>query len=162
MADASLPHDIAWATGKPTVAGAFPGPPLSSTPAPRDRYRTRSGYCCSTYSRDWTGEAPGPNRAWADDAVASLHAADRAAGRLALLTAFASYQLDATVIADFRRIELPRWQSRGFPAEIGHPRTARQKKTRLPPGCEDRTSGAPQGSGPRRRMFLEGVMRMAP
>ncbi|SEP52408.1 carboxymuconolactone decarboxylase family protein [Amycolatopsis saalfeldensis] len=67
----------------------------------------------------WDGRPAGPSRAWADDAVSVLPGANRAAGRLALLTALASYQVDESVIGEFRReqpgdrvlIELTSWAS---------------------------------------------------
>ena len=48
----------------------------------------------------WDGAPPGPGRSWATDAVAGLPRADRAATRLALLTALASYQVDDAVVAE--------------------------------------------------------------
>ncbi|SCF02245.1 alkylhydroperoxidase AhpD family core domain-containing protein [Micromonospora matsumotoense] len=41
-------------------------------------------------------------RPWVEDAVAGLSPVERPAGRLALLTAFASYQVTDAVVADFR------------------------------------------------------------
>lgn len=75
----------------------------------------------------WDGTPAGPSRAWADDAVSSLPAADRAAGRLTLLTALASYRVDESVIDDFRRdqpedrvlIELTSWASLTAARRVG-------------------------------------------
>ncbi|MEU0565742.1 carboxymuconolactone decarboxylase family protein [Nonomuraea sp. NPDC005983] len=65
------------------------------------------------------GRPPGLSRGWAHEAAARLRPAERAAARLALLTAIAAYQVDATVVDDFRRdgagdrrlIELTAWAS---------------------------------------------------
>jgi hypothetical protein len=45
----------------------------------------------------------GLSRSWVDDAVAELPAGKRAVAKLALLTALASYQVDADVVASARR-----------------------------------------------------------
>jgi hypothetical protein len=51
---------------------------------------------------NWHGERRGPSRAWVESAVSGLPSADRAAGRLALLTALASAQVDRSVVRMFR------------------------------------------------------------
>jgi len=61
----------------------------------------------------------GLSRSWVDDAVAELPAGERAVAKLALLTALASYQVDADVVASARRecaddaalIDLTAWAS---------------------------------------------------
>ena len=114
---APLPADLDWAAGNPTVAGALAraAAAIDATtvvPQPvRDLMAVRLA--------EWDGQPPGLGRAWATDAVAELPATDRAAGRLALLTALASYQVDAGVVEEFRRtrrddrslIELTAWAS---------------------------------------------------
>jgi hypothetical protein len=116
---APLPADLRWATGAPTVAAAFA---RASTvieaagraavpPAVRDKVRSELD--------EWTGAPPGPSRAWVQPAVAELSLEDRPAGRLALLTALASYQVDDRVVADYRAgnpddrtlIEITAWAS---------------------------------------------------
>jgi hypothetical protein len=47
--------------------------------------------------RDWDGADPGLT-GWLTEALAPLPDADRPVGRLAMLTAFASYRVDQTVI----------------------------------------------------------------
>jgi hypothetical protein len=67
----------------------------------------------------WDGRPAGASRAWVERAVAGLAAADRPAGRLALLTAKAAYQVDQPVVDAFRvgrpddaaLIELTSWAS---------------------------------------------------
>lgn len=51
----------------------------------------------------WQGEATEPSRAWCEELIGKLPDPERASARLALLTAFASFQIDANVIAEFRR-----------------------------------------------------------
>lgn len=51
----------------------------------------------------WQGEPFGISRAWAEEAVSALEPAHRPAGRLALLTAFASFQVDEPVVVAARQ-----------------------------------------------------------
>lgn len=55
-----------------------------------------------THLRAWHGEEPGPNRGWVENYLADLTPSERAAARLALLTAMASHQVDAFVRGAFR------------------------------------------------------------
>ena len=99
---ASLPRDVSWAASSPVVADAFAracgaveAAAEHTVPSPvRDLVMTELG--------NWHGEPRGPSRAWADGPVATLPAAHRPAGRLALLTALASYQVDRKVVDEFR------------------------------------------------------------
>jgi hypothetical protein len=76
---------------------------------------------------NWRGERRGPSRAWAESAVSGLPAADRAAGRLALLTAFGSAQVDRSVVRMFRAsrpgdatlVELTAWASLAAARRVG-------------------------------------------
>ncbi|HEX4832633.1 MAG TPA: carboxymuconolactone decarboxylase family protein [Trebonia sp.] len=116
---AALPGDLSWAASHPVVADAFArassavdaGAARSVPPAVREVVLAELG--------NWHGEQRGPSRAWADAAIGALPAADQAAGRLAMLTALASYQVDRSVIGEFRSggasdaqlIELTSWAS---------------------------------------------------
>jgi hypothetical protein len=76
---------------------------------------------------NWDGSARGLSRSWAEQAVSGLPAADRPAGRLALLMAFASYQVDRRIIDEYRDgrrsdrelIELAAWASLTAALRIG-------------------------------------------
>jgi AhpD family alkylhydroperoxidase len=67
----------------------------------------------------WDGAPKGVSRGWVEDCVRRLPAAQRPAGRLALLVALASYQIDAALIGDYRvgnpadseLIELAAWSA---------------------------------------------------
>ncbi|WP_433496279.1 carboxymuconolactone decarboxylase family protein [Sphaerimonospora sp. CA-214678] len=127
LPEAPLPGDLHWAAGSPHLAGAFGRAAAAieaagrrSVPGPvRELVTERLG--------SWDGAAPGPSRAWAAEAVAGLPRADRHAGRLALLTALASYQVDGQVIEEFRRdvpgdrelIELTAWASMAAARRVG-------------------------------------------
>ena len=52
---------------------------------------------------NWNGDDPGMSRHWVEDAVSRLTEPDQAAGRLTLLTALASYQVDEQVIDEYRQ-----------------------------------------------------------
>jgi AhpD family alkylhydroperoxidase len=116
---APLPGDLAWAAGIPAIEGAFARAAAAIDAAgaravPRPVRELVLGELAA-----WDGLPRGLNRGWADDAVSTLAPAHRGAGRLALLTALASYQVGATDIEEFRRdrpgdeplIELTSWAS---------------------------------------------------
>jgi AhpD family alkylhydroperoxidase len=81
---------------------------------------------CGTLAT-WDGRPPGPGRSWVAEATAGLAGEHRPAGRLALLTAIASYQVDDSAVADFRLrhrddstlIELTAWSSLVAARRIG-------------------------------------------
>nr|ANY94456.1 hypothetical protein [Streptomyces sp. CB02366] len=103
---APLPPGLEWAEGSPFVAQAL-GRAVTAVdqgahwvPEPvRERLRTRLDA--------WDGSAPGLGRGWLDEAVAGLPAQDVPAARLALLTAFAPYQVLPQDVEAFRR----RWST---------------------------------------------------
>jgi hypothetical protein len=124
---ASLPRDVSWASGDPVTGDAFArgcaavdaAGARSVPPSVRDLVLTELG--------DWHGEPRGPSRVWADRAVSALPPADRAAGRLALLTALASSQVDRSVVQMFRAsrpgdstlVELTAWASLAAARRVG-------------------------------------------
>ncbi|WP_412543680.1 carboxymuconolactone decarboxylase family protein [Longispora sp. K20-0274] len=103
LPDAPLPADAGWAAGNPHVADAVArsyaafeaAGERSVPPAVRDVLAARLA--------DWRGEETGLSRRWVDRLVAGLPESQRAAGRVVLLTALASYQVDEDEIAEFRR-----------------------------------------------------------
>lgn len=86
-----------WASANPSIAQAFArawqAVDNAAVPAP-----VRA--LVLDHLASWTGQPSGPSRAWVTNAVTGLPAAQRPAGRLALLTAVAPYQVDAQVVAD--------------------------------------------------------------
>ncbi|MFJ3600784.1 carboxymuconolactone decarboxylase family protein [Streptomyces sp. NPDC090126] len=99
---APLPPGLEWAGGNPFVAQAL-GRAVAAVDqgaqwvpeAVRERLRTRLD--------SWDGSAPGLGRGWLDEAVSGLPPQDVPAARLALLTAFAPYQVLPRDIEAFRR-----------------------------------------------------------
>jgi AhpD family alkylhydroperoxidase len=124
---ASLPRDLSWATGDPLTEDAFArgcaaidgAGHRSVPPSVRDLVMKELG--------DWHGEQRGPSRAWVEGPVSGLPMADRPAGRLALLTALSSYQVDRPVVKMFRAsdpddsalVELTAWASLAAARRVG-------------------------------------------
>jgi len=124
---APLPEDLSWAAGSHHIAAAFAravaavdAAAVTSVPEPvRDLVLARLA--------GWHGAPTGISRAWVEDAVAGLAAADRPSGRLALLTAMASYQVDDLVVDEFRAVrpddstlvELTSWASLAAARRVG-------------------------------------------
>jgi hypothetical protein len=124
---ASLPGDLSWASSDPVAEDAFArgcaavdaAGARSVPPSVRDLVMTEL--------ENWHGERRGPSRAWVDSAVSGLPAADRSAGRLALLTALASSQVDRSVVRMFRAgrpgdstlVELTAWASLAAARRVG-------------------------------------------
>ncbi|GIF72122.1 carboxymuconolactone decarboxylase family protein [Asanoa siamensis] len=124
---APTPDDLKWTAGSPVVedslaraAAAMERAGLRAVPASAralvvDRLET------------WHGEPPGPNRGWLATAVDTLPRADRPAGRLALLAAFASYQstdrdierLRAVGAGDREIVEIAAWAAMAAARRVG-------------------------------------------
>jgi uncharacterized peroxidase-related enzyme len=99
---APVPADLGWAAASPAIADAF-----ARAGAAVDRLGERVvpdavRRLVTTRLATWTGQPVGISRGWVDEPVAQLDPADRAAGRLALLVAFAPYQVDDAVVAAVR------------------------------------------------------------
>jgi hypothetical protein len=100
---ADLPASAAWAVGSPTIADAMARAYATLELAGARSVPASVRELVQRRVADWRGEETGLSRQWCEDLVAELPAEDRGAGRLALLTAFASYQVDEEVITEFRR-----------------------------------------------------------
>lgn len=100
---APLPEDLGWAAPAPAVAGAFARAAAAFEAAGRRAVPGRVRELVLAELAAWDGVRRGPGRAWAEEAVARLPAAQRPAGRFALLVALASYQVGPAVVAEFRR-----------------------------------------------------------
>jgi AhpD family alkylhydroperoxidase len=98
----AAPPGPSWAAGAPHVAGAFAGAAAVLHAAGARTVPAAVRELLGAELAAWDGEPRGPSRAWASRAAADLSPADRPAGLLALLTAFAPYQVDDGVIEAFR------------------------------------------------------------
>ncbi|GHJ44262.1 alkyl hydroperoxide reductase AhpD [Catellatospora sp. TT07R-123] len=101
---ASLPVDMAWAAGVPDIAAAWGRAAEVFDACGRAAVPERVRLTLLTRLSARDAEGPGmSNRTWLETAVNGLPDSLQAAGRLAMLTAFASYQVTPRVIEEFRR-----------------------------------------------------------
>ncbi|GAA3748596.1 carboxymuconolactone decarboxylase family protein [Salinactinospora qingdaonensis] len=103
LPEAPLPAELAWAAPEPTVAQALARSCAAVAAAGRQWVPESVRDLVAEHLAGWAGEPPGLSRAWVEEAVARIPAQDRTAGRLALLTAMASYQVDEATVAGYRR-----------------------------------------------------------
>jgi AhpD family alkylhydroperoxidase len=124
---APLPGDLSWTAGDPAMEDAFARGCAAVDAAGARSVPPSVRNLVMTELESWHGEQRGPSRAWVEDAVSDLPMADRPAGRLALLTALASYQVDRSVIRQFRAgrasdstlVELTAWASLAAARRVG-------------------------------------------
>lgn len=124
---ARLPDDLGWASASPTISAGFAQAAAAIDAAGRAVVVPAVRDLVSSRLAGWDGRAAGLSRAWADRAVAGLPEAQRPAGRLALLTAIASYQVDPGLVAELRRhqpgdealVALTSWASLAAARQVG-------------------------------------------
>jgi hypothetical protein len=127
LPEAPLPEEFSWASAEPRVATALARAAAAIDAAAGPVVPPPVRELVQQELAGWDGRPPGPGRSWADAALAGLPAADRAAGRLALLTAFAPYQLLPSDIAEFSPgqpadealIQLTSWAAMAAARRIG-------------------------------------------
>lgn len=104
---AAPPADQSWTAGNRIVGEAFARAAAAIEAAGRRSVPDPVRELVTTMLDDRlgrrAGRPDGPGAGWVNDAVATLPHGDRAAGRLALLAAFSSYQVGDSVIEEFRR-----------------------------------------------------------
>lgn len=100
---APLPEDAGWAAANPGIAGAMARANAAFDASGRRRLSPAVRGVVRDHLDRWRGKETGISTAWCEDALAGLEPRDRAAGRIALLTAVASHQVDDEAIAAFRR-----------------------------------------------------------
>ncbi|MEV6693460.1 carboxymuconolactone decarboxylase family protein [Micromonospora sp. NPDC051196] len=116
---APLTPDLAWSAGHPVLADALARGGAAIDAAGQRSVPGSVRELVTARLDGWDGRPPGISRAWVGEALRDLPAADHPAARLALLTAFASYQVDDQVVADVRAagaddralVELTAWAS---------------------------------------------------
>ncbi|HEV2886382.1 MAG TPA: carboxymuconolactone decarboxylase family protein [Jatrophihabitans sp.] len=100
---APLPQDLWWAAGSPHVAEAFARASAAIEAAGRQHVPASVQAVLRSRLAGWDGQQLGLSRSWVQEEVLGLPAGEQAAGRLALLTALAPFQVDQPVIEAFRR-----------------------------------------------------------
>jgi AhpD family alkylhydroperoxidase len=114
-----LPADLDWARSNGVVAEAFARAYAAVEVAGARSVPSSVRALVQSRLSTWDGRPPGLSRSWVDDAVATLPEADRAAGKLALVIAQASFQLDDALVEEFllggagddTLVELAAWAS---------------------------------------------------
>lgn len=130
LTPAPLPPDLAWlrqSRAAFSAAEAFARAAAAVDAAGRRSVPPAVRELVLAHLARWTGTPAGLSRAWVEDAIDTLPPADRSAGRLALLTAVASYQVDDDTVEQFRRerpadrplIELVSWSALSAARRIG-------------------------------------------
>jgi AhpD family alkylhydroperoxidase len=99
---APLPDDLGWAGGDPIIAGAFARAAAAFDAAGRRALPEAVRDLVAARLGAWRGEDPGLSRAWVERAIQPLPAAQRPLGRLTLLAALASHQVDPRVVEEAR------------------------------------------------------------
>ncbi len=102
LPDAQLPEEFSWAAGESRIAATLAGATAAIEDAAAQVVTTPVRELVAGRLRGWDGRPLGPSRAWADEAVAALDETDRAAGRLAILTALAPHQVGKADVESFR------------------------------------------------------------
>lgn len=141
LPDSTRQQDFGWASADPTIADAFARAGATIEAAADGAVPEPVRVLVRDHLADWSGRPGGPSRAWVDDAVATLAEDHRPAGRLALLTAVAAYQVDAGLIDEVRQhgaddaalIALTSWASLAAARRIS---TWVATTTAAPPGPE--------------------------
>lgn len=99
---APAPPDLDWAAPTPVIADAFARAYAAIGAAGRRTVPAPVRALVRAELAAWDGRARGVGAAWVEAPLARLDPADRAVGRLTLLTAMASYQVSAAVVEDCR------------------------------------------------------------
>jgi len=127
LPEASLPADLRWAAGNAVIAEAYARGAAAIERAGHRSVPAQVRELVLEHLSRWDGRPIGLSRAWAEEAVVALPADRRPAGRLALLTALASYQVDQPTIDCFRAkqpddrslIDLTSWASLTAARRVG-------------------------------------------
>ncbi|WP_370943931.1 carboxymuconolactone decarboxylase family protein [Amycolatopsis sp. cg5] len=127
LPDAPPPGDLAWAKGNDTITAAFTRAIAAVDAAARVSVPARVREVVQRELAFWPGTSAALSASWVEPAIAGLPLSERAAARLALLTAIASYQVDESVVDTFRRyqpsdaalVELVAWASLSAARSLG-------------------------------------------
>ncbi|WP_367138214.1 carboxymuconolactone decarboxylase family protein [Saccharothrix sp. HUAS TT1] len=127
LPDAPLPEDMRWAEGHPAIAGAYARGAATIEGAGRRTVPAEVRQLVLEHLERWDGRPPGISRGWVEESIAVLPEGQRDAGRLALLTALASYQIDQPVLDRYRAgqpddrslIDLTSWSSLAAARRVG-------------------------------------------
>jgi len=91
-----------WAADDPVLGEAFARAAAAVDRAAAEHVPASVRQLLTELLSRWDGQDPGLDLGWLSKQLAGLPVADRPAGQLALLTAFASYRISERQVADFR------------------------------------------------------------
>jgi AhpD family alkylhydroperoxidase len=125
---ARLPADLSWTNDGSTIADTFARAAAAFAAAGERSVPAAVRDIVAARLAAWDGRPPAIGQAWVGDALSELPPSDRAAGRLALLTAMASYQVTPSVIDDYRQghpddgslVELTGWAAMAAARRFGN------------------------------------------
>lgn len=134
--------DLEWASGNPAIEEAA-ARAYAVFEAAGSRALSREVRDIVLSRLDsWRGEETELSRRWCERLIAGLPDDDRAAARLALLTALASYQVDEEVVGEFRAyhhgdralVEVTAWASFAAARRVGSWYSNLEEERPMPPG----------------------------
>jgi|CXWL01.1.fsa_nt_gi AhpD family alkylhydroperoxidase len=101
LPEVAIPEHLSWALGRPTIARAFAGHGAAAARRVVPVLSPAGQAQVAAVLGAWRGEEPPFGRAWLEDAVAGLPAADTPAAHLALLVALAPARVTTEDVAAF-------------------------------------------------------------
>jgi len=101
LPEAQLPGDLLWAKGEPPVAGAFARLAAVIEETRKAVIPIEVYEVLSERLEFWDGKDPGMGRGWVEEALKGFSERSKTVGRLVLLTAFASSQVDEKTVRSF-------------------------------------------------------------
>jgi AhpD family alkylhydroperoxidase len=102
LPEVAVPEEFHWACGNPFVAGAFGRLAVAIDEVGCRVIPAQVRELVNARLCRWQGESMGLSRNWVEAEIRPLEESVKPVGRLALLTALASYQVDATVVEGSR------------------------------------------------------------
>ena len=103
LPEAPLPDDMSWAKSSLAIAGAFARFAEAVETAGARSLSEEVRIAVGKSARNWNGSYPAMNDGWYKDEIAHFQEADKAAGKLAFLTAFAPYMVDEESVCEFSK-----------------------------------------------------------
>lgn len=105
LPEPAAPADVRWSSGNPVLTATAVRTAAAFEAAGERWLSDPVRALVLDRLSAWGGEDMGLDREWCEEAIEVLPARDRAAGRLAMLTAFASYRVDHHVVDAYRATE---------------------------------------------------------
>lgn len=100
---AKLPAEFSWAASNPDVARAMAYFASTAENAGHEAVSETVRALVTAHLAEWRGEKPPLSRAWVEELVTSMPSKDKPAARLALMVARAPWQIDDSLVNDFRK-----------------------------------------------------------